>query len=76
MQDNELFMSFNYSDNEVSTSTSKSIQGSHSWMKHLQEFVTFLEGCGYVGVKDKVAIDVTNLYMDSNDWSGITFCKV
>jgi hypothetical protein len=62
------YTSFNYSNGDVSTS--KTITGDKTWPELLQEFVYFLEGIGYVGVRDRVAISNSGF---TSEWYGPVF---
>lgn len=70
----ETFTTFTHDNQGVITS--KTIRGDKNWVEHLQEFIYWLEGCGYSGVRDKVGISDEGLFSNEEmGWNGITFSK-
>jgi len=56
--------------------TSKTIRGDANWMELLHEFIYFLEGSGFHGVRERVAVDTGEVFTpDELGWYGATFNK-
>lgn len=71
----EVFTSFHHDDNGVVSS--KTLRNCQTWVEMMQEFVYFLEGIGFTGVRDKVAVDTGEFFTpDQQGWYGPTFDAV
>lgn len=56
--------------------TSKSIRGDANWMELLHEFIYFLEGSGFHGILERVAVYTGEVFTpDELGWYGATFNK-
>jgi hypothetical protein len=71
MYNNENLMTFTLEQDGIVSS--KALRGRETWIEHLQEFLYFLEGAGYEGVRRRVAIDTGVFNTDELGWYGATF---
>jgi hypothetical protein len=72
-QDSAPNVFISYTDDKgTNTSKTYSFNADTTWPEHLQKFLELLEGVGYVGVRDQVAIKVPHDYYEYTDmkWHG------
>lgn len=56
--------------------TSKIIRGDANWVELLNEFIYFLESSGFIGVRERIAVDTGEVFTpDELGWYGATFNK-
>jgi hypothetical protein len=71
MYNDEKLMTFTLDHDGVITS--KTLRNKDTWYECLQEFLYFLEGAGFTGVRKRVAVDAGVFTADELGWYGATF---